>query len=86
MDSKEEKKLQVENPQDEPQSLDECVICCEELQDADALSQKNIRQGWTRYSLECGHDTFHKKCIRDWLKKKSDCPLCKKQIKKNKHM
>ena len=30
-----------------------------------------------RTKLECGHDTYHKKCIIDWARITPECPLCK---------
>ena len=40
----------------------ECVICLEDIKFAD------------RYRLSCGHDQFHKKCLKTWMCKR--CPLC----------
>ena len=62
----------------QPLPKDECVICAQQI-DPD-VGKKKALQGWVRYSLECGHDVFHKVCIKNWLKRKADCPLCKKII------
>ncbi|GBL83598.1 hypothetical protein AVEN_196424-2 [Araneus ventricosus] len=43
---------------------EECTICCEEM------TYK------TAYKVDCGHH-FHFKCIKEWLDKKSDCPICR---------
>lgn len=49
----------------------QCVICLE-----------NINGNKTK--LKCGH-TFHKKCIKKWLKKNKTCPTCRCiQIQKRK--
>ncbi|XP_067849173.1 E3 ubiquitin-protein ligase DZIP3-like isoform X2 [Heptranchias perlo] len=49
------------------QSIEEdpCVICHDEL-----VPPKDC------YELECKH-IFHKKCIDDWLKEQSTCPICR---------
>ena len=31
-------------------------------------------------TLDCGHQQFHSKCIKDWLEISPDCPLCKKGV------
>ena len=31
-------------------------------------------------TLDCKHNQFHSKCIKDWLEISPDCPLCKKGI------
>lgn len=48
--------------------MSECVICL-----------NNIHIG--KKKLKCGH-TFHKKCIKTWLKDENTCPICRKEIKK----
>ena len=45
---------------------EECVICLEDE-----------TNDWVR--LNCNH-FFHKKCINLWLKDKSTCPLCVKNV------
>ena len=48
-----------------------CVICYEDFKDnEDAIF------------LPCFH-FFHTKCIKEWLKKRDICPLCKISVKKN---
>lgn len=42
-----------------------CCICQEEYMDGDVLGM-----------LECGHD-YHADCIKQWLKQKNLCPVCK---------
>ena len=31
-------------------------------------------------TLDCKHNQFHAKCIKDWLEISPDCPLCKKGV------
>ncbi|XP_067936749.1 serine-rich adhesin for platelets-like [Watersipora subatra] len=51
------------------EATEECVICWETLRFAD------------RYLLECGHDTFHWKCVTEWLEERHPtCPLCRGDI------
>ncbi|KFM74909.1 E3 ubiquitin-protein ligase TTC3, partial [Stegodyphus mimosarum] len=45
-------------------NIEDCVICCEEMNFS------------TAYKADCGHQ-FHLTCIREWLNKKSDCPICR---------
>ncbi|KAL8145192.1 putative E3 ubiquitin-protein ligase RHG1A isoform X2 [Apium graveolens] len=45
-----------------------CCICQEEYVDGDDLGK-----------LKCGHD-FHTDCIKQWLKQKNLCPICKATI------
>jgi len=48
-----------------------CAICIDEL-------SNNSDQNST---LPCGH-VFHKVCINEWLKKKEECPVCRKSTKR----
>ncbi|GFQ76830.1 e3 ubiquitin-protein ligase TTC3 [Trichonephila clavata] len=45
-------------------TVDECSICYEEMTSS------------TAYKVDCNH-SFHLKCIKKWLEKKSDCPICR---------
>ena len=45
----------------------ECDICGNEM-DCDDKSEV--------VALHCGHD-FHTDCVREWLKIKSECPMCR---------
>ncbi|KAL0693510.1 hypothetical protein Bca4012_060690 [Brassica carinata] len=48
-----------------PQDAEPCCICQEEYSEGEDMG-----------SLECGHD-FHSQCIKEWLKQKNLCPICK---------
>nr|XP_016475330.1 PREDICTED: E3 ubiquitin-protein ligase MBR2-like [Nicotiana tabacum] len=50
---------------EEPIDAEPCCICQEEYNDGEDLG-----------TLECGHD-FHRDCIKQWLKHKNICPICK---------
>ncbi len=51
-------------------SLAECAICYDPLDKED------------RFPLQpCGHDSFHRNCVRTWLKENSNCPFCRQHIK-----
>ncbi|OIS97047.1 putative e3 ubiquitin-protein ligase rhg1a [Nicotiana attenuata] len=50
---------------EEPVDAEPCCICQEEYNDGEDLG-----------TLECGHD-FHRDCIKQWLKHKNICPICK---------
>ena len=43
-----------------------CLVCL-----------SDIEQNTQNYMISCGH-YYHKKCISDWLDKKKNCPLCRK--------
>lgn len=43
----------------------ECTICLEELV-----------EGETALRIPCGH-LFHEECVKDWLKKSNECPVCR---------
>ena len=51
-----------------------CVICLEELKKENGELQKGnpLRE----VVLKCGHN-FHDGCIKDWLKSKEKCPICR---------
>ena len=40
----------------------------------------NENKKYRNLTCSCGH-TFHKKCIKRWLKNNNTCPLCKRVIK-----
>lgn len=46
-------------------SLEPCCICQEEYVVGERIG-----------TLDCGHD-FHSHCIRQWLRQKNTCPICK---------
>jgi E3 ubiquitin-protein ligase Arkadia len=48
-----------------PSNLEPCCICREEYVTGDDVG-----------ALDCGHD-FHTDCIKQWLKQKNICPICK---------
>lgn len=53
-----------------------CAICLEEIKpnigpQQDQPNDENV-------ILKCGHN-FHKICLKDWLEKKNECPICKKK-------
>jgi hypothetical protein len=52
-----------------------CAICLDDF--VNGVEEENS-------VLECGHK-FHRKCISDWLKKDSNCPICRMKfdIKEN---
>jgi len=45
-----------------------CIICLE-----------NIDKKTQVYKLKCKHN-FHKTCLKNWLKQKLECPVCRKEI------
>ncbi|KAF8107743.1 hypothetical protein N665_0117s0015 [Sinapis alba] len=47
------------------QDAEPCCICQEEYTEGEDLG-----------TLECGHE-FHSQCIKEWLKQKNLCPICK---------
>ncbi|XP_010538110.1 PREDICTED: probable E3 ubiquitin-protein ligase RHG1A [Tarenaya hassleriana] len=47
------------------QETEPCCICQEEYNEGDDMG-----------TLECGHD-FHSQCVKEWLKRKNLCPICK---------
>ncbi|KAF8084064.1 hypothetical protein N665_0735s0005 [Sinapis alba] len=47
------------------QEVEPCCVCQEEYKEGEVMGV-----------LECGHD-FHSQCIKEWLKRKNLCPICK---------
>lgn len=47
------------------QEVEPCCVCQEEYKEGEEMGV-----------LECGHD-FHSQCIKEWLKRKNLCPICK---------
>ena len=48
------------------------------------VSKKDLEANLANYKafkLPCSHECFHAKCIKNWLKKSPDCPLCKGPVK-----
>lgn len=54
---------------DENSDLTDCRICITDFVDGDVIT-----------SLPCKH-RYHKRCIKTWLKRKAECPICRKNIK-----
>lgn len=57
---------------------DECAIClgsCEEAACKETSCDGCLK--WCR--LQCGHQ-FHEDCILQWLRRASQCPVCRRQI------
>jgi hypothetical protein len=54
----------LEEMDDEMEQGIRCAICLIRLEDGDIIGD-----------ISCGH-TFHKDCLKDWLKRKNRCPLC----------
>jgi len=48
-----------------------CNICCEDY----------VVGQYKRTLPVCNH-VFHKKCVDKWLKSKSNCPICRNELKK----
>jgi len=61
---------QIEYLHSEDENEKICVIC-----------QQEFLANSKRTKLTCGHNQYHEKCIKDWLKKSSTCPLCVEPVK-----
>ncbi|KAG9160919.1 hypothetical protein Leryth_008735 [Lithospermum erythrorhizon] len=53
------------NTEGDAEAAEPCCICQEKYKDGEDLG-----------TLQCGHD-FHSECIKQWLKQKNSCPICK---------
>lgn len=51
-----------------PVSHLECIICLETYREHDSQA-----------SLPCGH-RFHGSCVKDWLKRRPECPVCSHSV------
>jgi len=51
--------------QESKNSSDECIICISEFEDDELITK-----------LKCGH-VYHKGCVYEWFKQKSECPCCR---------
>ena len=47
----------------------ECVICCEEFKEDSMVTQLNCFE----------KHVFHTACVQEWMKKKTVCPICRKE-------
>lgn len=56
----------------ENSELTDCRVCITDFEDGDTVT-----------TLPCGH-RYHKGCIETWLRKKAECPICRKNIKTDK--
>ena len=57
-------------------SNEECFICLEKETNEKLINMNDLRYYyWT--SCEC-NAKIHHTCFRDWIKKKENCPLCRK--------
>lgn len=59
------KKSKYKSSTKSPQDAEPCCICQEEYSEGEDMG-----------TLECGHE-FHGQCIKEWLKQKNLCPICK---------
>ena len=56
---------------DRNKTMTECIICMNEFKAEDKVAE-----------LKCDErHYFHQECLADWLKRKPECPLCKKPVK-----
>ncbi|XP_057718753.1 probable E3 ubiquitin-protein ligase RHG1A [Arachis stenosperma] len=60
-----QKKHSVETGSQPESEAEPCCVCQEEYKDGEDIG-----------TLDCGHD-FHTECVKQWLKHKNLCPICK---------
>eukprot|EP00347_Sterkiella_histriomuscorum_P017407 403349495 len=60
-----------ENVDEQNRNMEQCAICLGDYVDTDEIAE-----------LKCDQrHYFHSECLKEWLKRKLECPLCKKEIK-----
>ncbi|CAN8287602.1 unnamed protein product [Cochlearia groenlandica] len=62
------KRLKQRKFKSTPKSPHDAEPCC--------VCQEDYTEGEDMGKLECGHE-FHSQCIKEWLKQKNICPICK---------
>ena len=68
----EKQKLFTELKQ-EQKTQESCVICCEDFTDDAHISELNCDD----------RHIFHTECLTHWMREKTSCPLCKREVKIN---
>ena len=64
------KRKNFKNVEEKAKNMDDCVICMSAFKDDDQIAE-----------LKCDErHYFHSACLEDWLKRKLECPLCKKPV------
>lgn len=59
-----------------------CIICREDMHSPDTYRQQRGKALMTRRcpkKLRCGH-ILHMGCLKDWLERSDNCPLCRKKV------
>ncbi|TNV77862.1 hypothetical protein FGO68_gene2000 [Halteria grandinella] len=54
----------------ENRTMESCAICLGEYKDKDEVAELGCDQ----------RHYFHLECLVDWIKRKPECPLCKKPV------
>eukprot|EP00347_Sterkiella_histriomuscorum_P015334 403357417 len=69
--SQQSKQKKFENVDEQNRNMEQCAICLGDYVDTDEIAE-----------LKCDQrHYFHSECLKEWLKRKLECPLCKKEIK-----
>ncbi|CDW75663.1 zinc finger protein [Stylonychia lemnae] len=63
-------KKNFKNIDETNKNMTECLICLAQFQDDEEITELNCDK----------RHYFHTECIQSWMKKKLECPLCKKQV------
>jgi hypothetical protein len=64
------KKKSFSKVRKEHRTMDQCAICLGDYTEKDEVAE-----------LKCDQrHYFHAACLEDWLKRKPECPLCKKPV------